>query len=588
VLYAISNLGSFLALLSYPFLFEAYSDLKTQLNIWRAGYLLLLGLHFVAVRLIAVADNPVKFMQQQHVIAAKEKLRWFLLAAAGVVTFLSVTNIITYEITPAPLLWIMPLCIYLISFVLNFKGNPYCPAWIKDKFHLAIAFSIVLFFLTQRRILPFIIEIIAYSISLFIVCMFCQNELVINKPLDRHNLTVFYLVIAAGSFVGGILVSWVIPLISPSMIEYLLSLCIIYLALIVYEKKTSIGLYYIRLICYVILFIILWPLVFRTYNIFGLILIFFIFKFIYSELKTKTQALYLSLLSILFIAPFVEPFWVGHDYIYRRRNYYGIYKIYERDGIRFLMHGTTLHGAQYVSSNKKETEPLTYYHRLTPVGKLMDSNAFNLKRIGIVGLGAGTLAAYGKPEQGIDFFELDRDVFYIADKYFSYLRKSPAKINYLFGDARISLSKIPPNHYNLLIIDAFSGDSIPIHLLTKEAITEYKNRITTNGIILFHVSNRYLNLVPVLFSNAKALKAYVIVNSNSQLRRELCASVWVALTWNKNSLKHLISRLKPDKKYFPRHVKQVRPWTDLYSNILATFRLNQFLTSLKEFQPFYW
>jgi spermidine synthase len=219
----------------------------------------------------------------------------------------------------------------------------------------------------------------------------------------------------------------------------------------------------------------------------------------------------------------------------------------------------------------------------------MDSNVFNLKRIGIVGLGTGTLAAYGKPEQVIDFFELDRDVFYIADKYFSYLRKSPAKINYIFGDARISLSKISDNRYNLLIIDAFSGDSIPTHLLTKEAITEYKNHITANGIILFHVSNRYLNLVPVLFSNAKALKAYIIVNSNSsELRRELCASVWVALTWNKDSLKHLILRVKTDKKYFPRHVKRVRPWTDLYSNILSTFRLNQFLTSLKEFQPFYW
>lgn len=587
ILYAVSNLGSFLALLSYPFFFEAYFDLGTQLNIWRVGYLFLLGVHLIAFRLIGITDKP-RPEQPQYNITAKDKLRWFLLAAAGVIAFLSVTNIITYEVAPAPLLWIIPLCIYLISFVLNFKERPFCPDWIKDKFHLTIAFSIVFFFLTQQKILPFAAEIIAYSISLFIICMFCQSELVRNKPKDTEGLTIFYLVIAFGSFIGGMFINWVIPLVSTLMIEYLLSLFVISCALIIDEKRKPIGPYYIRLIFYTACLIMLWPLVFPRYNIFGLILIFLIFKFIYTELKTRPQAVFLSLLSVLCIAPSVDSFWTMNNYIYSHRNYYGIYKIYEKGDTRFLMNGTTLHGAQYVSG-KKEIEPLTYYHRATPVGNLMASDIFNFNRTGIVGLGAGTLAVYGKTGQAIDFFELDPDVFYIANKYFTYLKNSQAKINYIFGDARVSLNKVSDNRYNLLIIDAFSGDSVPIHLLTTEAISEYRSHLTKDGIILFHVSNRYLNLVPVLFSNARVLNAYAGVKSNfGSPKRELCASVWVVLTWSEGSFKGLTSKLKWDKKYSKNPVKYRRPWTDLYSNILSVFRLQRFLDSVKEFQPFYW
>lgn len=587
ILYAVSNLGSFLALLSYPFLFEARFDLGTQLNIWRACYLFLLGLHLIAFRLIGVSDKS-KLEQFPDNIATKDKLRWFFLAAAGVIAFLSVTNIITYEIAPAPLLWIIPLCIYLISFVLNFKECPFCPKWVKDKFHLTIAFSILFFFLTLQKILPFAIEIITYSIFLFIICMFCQNELVINKPKNVGNLTIFYLVIAFGSFVGGMFVSWIIPLVSTLMIEYLLSLFVISCALIIDEKRIPLGTYYIRLIFYIACLIMLWPLVFPRYNIFGLILIFLTFKFIYTELKAKPQAVFLSLLLILFIASSVDSFWTMNNYIYSHRNYYGIYKIYEKGNTRFLMNGTTLHGAQYVS-DKKEREPLTYYHRSTPVGKLMVSDIFKFNRIGIVGLGVGTLAAYGKTGWVIDFFELDPDVFYIANKYFTYLKNSQAKINYIFGDARVSLNKVSDNRYNLLIIDAFSGDSVPIHLLTTEAILEYRSHLTKDGIILFHVSNRYLNLVPVLFSNARVLNAYAGVKSNfGSPKRELCASVWVVLTWSEDGFKGLTSKLKWDKKYSKNPVKYRRPWTDLYSNILSVFRLQRFLDSVKEFQPFYW
>lgn len=587
VLYAVSNLGSFSALLSYPFFFETHFDLGTQLNIWRIGYLFLLLFHFITFSLIRITYKP-ELRQPQYNITTKDQLRWFLLAAAGVIAFLSVTNIITYEIAPAPLLWIIPLCIYLISFVLNFKERPFCPVWIKDKFHLTIAFSILFFFLTLQKILPFAIEIIVYSVSLFIICMFCQNELVINKPKDPGNLTIFYLVIAFGSFIGGMFTSWIIPLVSTLMIEYLSSLFVISCALVIGEKRIPIGTYYIRLIFYIACLIMLWPLVFPRYNIFGLIFIFLMFKFIYTELKAKPQALFLSLLSILFITPSVDSFWTMNYYVYTHRNYYGIYKIYEKGPTRFLMNGTTLHGAQYISS-KKEMEPLTYYHRATPVGNLMASDIFNFNRTGIVGLGAGTLAVYGKTGQAIDFFELDPDVFYIANKYFTYLKKSPAKINYIFGDARVSLNKVSDNYYNLLIIDAFSGDSVPIHLLTTEAISEYRNRLTKDGIILFHVSNRYLNLVPVLFSNAKALHAYASVKSNfDSPKRELCASVWVALTWSEDSFKNLTLKLKWDKKYSRQPVKYRRPWTDLYSNILSVFRMRRFLDSVKGFQPFYW
>jgi spermidine synthase len=588
ILYAASNLGSFVALLSYPFLFEATLDLNAQLLIWRWGYLLFLGLHLIVFRIVGVSQKIIEPKPDSIPINSKERLRWLLLSAAGVIMFLSVTNIITYEIAPIPLLWIIPLCIYLVSFVLVFKKHPWYPDWIKENFHLTVGFSILLYFLIQKIRFPLLFELLGQFFFLFIICMFCQGELHKHKPKDTQGLTIFYLIISCGGFLGGILVSWIIPLISTTMIEYLVGLFLISLALIVEEKKARIGWYASRLLVYIILFLTLWPTVFQRYNIFGLIIIIFTFKFVYSQLKTRPRAFYLSLLIVLCLDFFTEAPWRNIIYIYKHRNFYGIYKVYDKDKKRFLGHGTTLHGAQYLDE-KRQKVPLTYYHRLTPVGKLMTSDLFNFSRVGLVGLGAGSLASYAKPSQTFDFFEIDPDIYKIATNYFTYLKNSSGKLNFIFGDARLSLNKILDKRYGLLIIDAFSGDSVPIHLLTKEAIAQYRNCITDNGIILFHTSNRYLDLAGVLFGNARLLNAYACIRSNREsTNRDAFASEWVAFTWDADIFEKLISKLKwsqPDSK---RVIKNFRPWTDKYTNLSRLIRLRDLLSEIKNFQIFYW
>ena len=566
VLYGVSNAGSFLALISYPFVFELNFDLNQQLAIWRAAYLIFLLFYFFAFRWIKIDHSQGGAVHTpERSVAQRQGVFWFLLSAAGAIIFLSVTNVITYEITPCPLLWIMPLCVYLLSFALIFKEKPFFPAWIKDKINLHVGFGILLFFLTQMRIFPYLIEIIAYGAALFILCMYCQYELFTSRPKDKAGLTSFYLVISLGGVMGSIFVTWVAPLIFFNTEEFLFGLFLLTLAPVINEKKPEIKFLESRSIVYLTSVLILWPLVFEGYNFFGLAVIILIFTWIFSELRTARMLNFCSL-CVFIVALFSLKSWIEEpkaNNVYSARNYYGIYRVDNSKRMLVFSNGTTLHGQQYLDKNKAN-EPLSYYHRDTPIGKFFDSNLFPVKNMGVIGLGAGTLAAYGKEGGEIDFFELDRDVFEIANHFFSYLKHSPAKINYIFGDARISLTKVPENKYDLLIIDAFSGDSVPVHLLTVEAIREYKRHIKQEGLILVHVSSRYLNLVRVLFNNARNVNAYVVFNSNESLRRQAAyfATDWVALTWNADSKDSLIHKLQWKEEGSDFKVKKIRPWTD--------------------------
>jgi spermidine synthase len=586
-LYAVSNLGSFAALLSYPFFFEIFFDLGKQLQIWRICYLFLLGLHLVVFKSIRMGQEAKAQEQALDPISSKDKLRWLLLSFSGAVMFLSITNIITYEVAPLPLLWIIPLCIYLISFVLVFKQKPWYPNWISEKFHFTIAFSLLFYFLTLKRIIPFMFEVMGFFAILFIICIFCQHELFKHKPRDSRGLTIFYLMISIGSFAGGIFVSWICPLISTSMVEYLFGLFIISLTLSIDKKREKIGAYRLRLIIYLFLLMILWPTVFKTYNFLGLVIIFYSFKFIYSELKTKPQAIFLSILAILCLEPFFDSVWTNTIDIYKRRNYYGIYRIFDSKGKRILMHGTTMHGLQDLNE-KKQLEPLAYFHKSTPIGEIMTSDLFKFKRIGIVGLGTGTLAAYGKENQIMDFFELDPDINYIANNYFTYIKRSSGKINLILGDARLSINKIDKGFYDLLVIDAFNGDSIPVHLLTTEAISEYFYHLNKKGIILFHVSNRYFYLPPLLFSNADVLGVYACSKHNNFSPQNFASgSLWVVMTRNSDIYQKLVSTLKWDKP--PKSLQnKMLPWSDQYSNLLFIVKYDDIFSTVKNFQPFYW
>jgi spermidine synthase len=599
-LYAVSNVGSFMGLLSYPFLFEMYFDLDTQVAIWRILYFLFLLLYLVSLRTIDFSDREIPdvkifdkaiFIKKNRLSdeAVRRKLYWFLLSAAGCILFLSVTNVITYEIAPSPLLWIIPLCIYLLSFALTFRDKPLYPKWITGKFHLVMGFSLLIYFFVQARILPISPQLIAFIVSLFALCMFCQHELYQSRPREKKDLTGFYLIVSLGGFAGSVMVTWLAPSLFTSPLEYLLGLFIIGLSMSLKQGRSRVDLHSLRFIAYAVIFVIAWPLVFKKYNVLGMTIILFAFGFIFKELNKKKTVLSICLLILLVLAPFVEDFWSTDGKAIRTyRNYYGIYKISAGPNVLKLMNGTTLHGAQYLTEDHaKRQEPLTYYHRMTPVGKVLDSGHFKTDRIGVVGLGVGTLSAYGKKGEEMDFFELDPDIAVFVN-IFDYLQNSRAKLNFFYDDARIALRKTPKEHYDILVIDAFSGDSVPVHLLTTDAIREYKAHMKHQGLVLFHISNRYLDLAPVLFSNARAVDAFALYDLNVEQGPLLLASKWMALTWDRQIHQTLVSQLQWKENTGDPEMEMLRPWTDKYSNIPSVMQLHTFVNSIKKFAPFSW
>lgn len=600
MLYAVSNVGSFLGLLSYPFLFEMYFDLDTQVAIWRVLYFLFLLLYLISLLTIDFTNREVPnakifdkavFVKRYRIAdeAVRRKLYWFLLSAAGCILFLSVTNVITYEIAPSPLLWIIPLCIYLLSFVLTFRDKPLYPGWITGKFHLVMGFSVLIFFFAQARLLPITPQLVAFILSLFALCMFCQHELYQSRPREKNELTVFYLIVSLGGFAGSLLVTWIAPRLFTLPLEFLLGLCLVGLSLSLKEGRAWVNWYSLRWTAYAVIFVIVWPLVFKKYNIFGIMLIFMAFSYIFRELNKTKTVLGIGLLSIMIVAPFVEDFWSRDGKAIRSfRNYYGIYKITASANRLNLMHGTTLHGAQYLTENhEKRQEPLTYYHRMTPVGKVLDSGHFATHRIGVVGLGVGTLSAYGKKGEEMDFFELDPDITVFVN-VFDYLQHSRANLNFFYDDARIALRKRPQNHYDILVIDAFSGDSVPVHLLTTDAIREYKEKMKDRGLILFHISNRYIDLRPVMFSNAKSVNAFALTDQNEESGPAHFASTWMVLTWDRQVHQALVSKMRWKEQAADQDAKMLRPWTDKYSNVPSVTKLHTFVNSITKFTPFSW
>jgi hypothetical protein len=291
---------------------------------------------------------------------------------------------------------------------------------------------------------------------------------------------------------------------------------------------------------------------------------------------------------LVFFASPAEELWnryTGHP-IYVHRNYYGIMKVTHFEDIRLLFSGTTVHGGQSVLK-EKEDELITYFHKDSPVNKLFKSGLFAFDKVGVLGLGIGNMAAFVGEGQRLDYFEIDPDVPKAAD-FFTYLKKSKARISIAFGDGRVCLENSPVRDYDILIADAFNGDAIPEHLLTIEGIKEYRAHLKDNGMILFHVSNRYVDIVPVLFGNAQELDAFVMLSRNRRSEFPYYASTWVIFTWDPEVKDILTSKLGWKELKYYVGLKAARPWTDDYSNVLSTIKVSSFLNSIKRFQPFSW
>jgi hypothetical protein len=586
-LYAISNLGSFTALLTYPFIFEQCLTNTEQLQIWRVLYLILVASNVLAWRMIKVDDHRdhTEAGLKQAPAGMGEILRWLVLGAAGVVMFLSVTNISTYEVAPVPLLWVIPLGIYLMAFILNFKKNPWCPQWIVRYIGPIIGLQALMYFLAQKHVLPVLLVIILLSIFLFFICMYTQHQLIQSKPSSNNQMTLFYVMISLGGFLGGILTSWIIPVISNTLIEYLVGLLLVALMIKPAAKQLSWWELGLCVLMTVAVFFV-WPQMVSGYHLWSFALLLIGVWFAFLGLAADKKFLAAVLIGIILATPVLESIWQNVHFILKKRNYYGIYEIYNnKDGIRVLLHGTTLHGIEFVDEARRRI-PLGYYSPTSAIGSLLIADVFQAHRVGVVGLGTGTLSMYAKPTCPIDYYELDKDVYDLASTYFWYMANAPGDVNVILGDARLSLQKAPDGAYDVLAIDAFSGDAIPTHLVNKDVLVEYRRKLAPRGAIIFHITNRYLDLEPVLAKIASDSGADVALKDVGDEGANM-RSIWCILTWDDDRFLKLITQ----QGWQPLEVSikdQGRIWTDDYSTILPIINMGELAIALKTFKPLTW
>jgi len=586
-LYAVSNLGSFAALLTYPFVFEQYLTNTEQLQIWRVLYFILVFGNILAWGMVKTEARRLDKSGESAIVPVSrgQVLRWLVLGAAGVVMFMSVTNIITYEVAPVPLLWVIPLGIYLMAFVLNFKKDPWCPSWIIRFIGPIIGLQAMMYFLSQKHLLPVLLVIILLCGFLFFICMYTQHQLIESKPSSSAQMTLFYVMISLGGFFGGILTSWIIPLVSNTLIEYLVGLLLVALILPPVPKKISFWKLCVCVLLAGTAFFV-WPHLVKEYHLWSFVLLWAAVGAAFIGLASDKRFLAAVLVGIIVATPLLESIWQNEHFIIKKRNYYGIYEIFDnKDGIRVLVHGTTLHGIEFVDEARRRF-PLGYYSPTSAIGSLLIADTYQAKRVGVVGLGTGTLSMYAKPSCPIDYYELDTDVYKLASNYFWYIAEAPGDVNVILGDARLSLNKAPDAAYDLLVIDAFSGDSIPTHLVNRDVLVEYRRKLAPRGGIVFHITNRYLNLEPVLAKIAEDSGAYVAVKDVGDVGANM-RSIWCILTWDDDRFLKLITQ--EDWQPLDINTKdQGRIWSDDYSTILPIINMGELAISLKAFKPLTW
>jgi len=585
-LYAASNLGSMLALLGYPFVMEPRLRLARQSGTWAAGYgvlaVLVVAAGFVLWRLspadaIAAADAAESGGEGDGAdagpVAGRERLVWIGLAFIPSSLLLSVTSFITTDVAPVPLLWVVPLALYLLTFTLAFAARP--P--LRHRWMLAVqpfviaAISLLLMYGYTRKPLQ---VIPLHLLGLFVTGMVCHGELARRRPSVRH-LTEFYLWIAVGGVLGGIFNVLVAPLVFTRTWEYPIVLTLACLARPwptgrPTGRRTAISL--IRTGAFVFALM----LVSRT-GVPGishgmqLFLATVLLTLVAASLGRTPAWLAVCVGASLFI----RSWWVlqDEDTLLAHRSFYGRFTVLNvGHGLyHALYHGSTLHGAQSMIPGQTR-EPLTYYVRSGPLGRLFAARAEEAghRRVAVIGLGTGTLAAYSNAGEDWTFYEIDPGVLQMSrnPKYFRYLSESPARPRVVLGDARLSIAHAPPHGYDMILVDAFNSDAIPVHLLTSEALGVYLDKLAPGGVVALHLSNRYLDLQPVVAALARQHGLAARVGSSAPSEYLHSASVWAIVARSEADL----GTLAVDSFWRPvRNPRNIAPWTDDFSSVLSVW-----------------
>ena len=536
-----------LALLSYPVLVEPYLATRTQGYGWSAGYAaFVVFCGITAWRALSASGGAadagtITAGTSAGAPGTEMLVTWAALAACASTLFLAVTNHLSQNVAAIPFLWVLPLSLYLLSFILCFDGEGwYQRTWFLRLLAVMLAgMAYALFADTDN--MPIMAALPLFAIGLFVCCMVCHGELARLKP-DPRYLTLFYLMVSIGGAVGGIFVGLIAPNVFSGYYEFPIAVvaCAALVASVASRDLLK-GAAWVVAVVYVV----------------GLT------GYVGYELKNTRGTNRVAV-----------------------RNFYGGLKVSDsgtgKDATRTLTHGTINHGEQFLDPERRRM-PLTYYGYKSGAGlAILNVNSNGPKHIGVIGLGTGTLASYGKPGDRVRYYEINPLVIKISRTEFTYLNDCQAQLDIALGDA-LSLEREPPQNFDVLAVDAFSSDSIPVHLLTIEAFQLYFHHLKPNGVLAVHVSNKYLDLKPVVDRAAEALgKARIVIDTDDDEEiPSIFGSTWVLVSGDREFFR------KPEIKLAGTTStagKDQRMWTDDYSNLYRILKWPDF--QWRDFYPF--
>jgi spermidine synthase len=588
-LYAASNLGSFAGLLSYPLLIEPLLPLGDQSIIWSLGYGAMLLLLLLVVRARWNSAAPVEAAAEMPVtlepIGWQRIALWLALAAVPSGLMLSTTTHLTTDIFAMPLLWVIPLGIYLLSFSVAFAENRTLAGWITQGAPVVVLLAGGMAMVSQSGENLWLL--VASVALLFVVAVALHTRMYELRP-DPSRLTLFYLVMSAGGALGGLFTALFAPLLFDWVWEHpllvLAAAALIPMGPLATWQRRMGSEPKLRLAMLVAGLVL------------AMVLAWFLLRAVADDVMTVAMPIFfaLGLLALVlkfnrfaFLAVFCLMMAgigvVGHGRAYaqgeRVRSYFGVYSVsdYAAAGFRQLKHGTTQHGRQYLAPEQRR-EPTAYYGRGSGVGLLL-TNAAKVygagAKVGVVGLGAGTLACYREPDQDYRFYEIDPAILEFSTRgRFTFLSDCAPDSETVIGDARIALEEEAAAQYDVLVVDAFSSDAIPLHLLTREALQAYRRSITSEGALAIHISNRFIDLEPVLAALAEDAEMAAMVRHDSpDTTAGLTPSKWVVMTPNAASLAAIKQASGADQW------RAIEPaadsvWSDQYASTLTQFRWN--------------
>ena len=576
-LYAASNAGSLAALLAFPTVLEPWLPLQDQTAIWKSAYGVVAALlTFCACVVFRRFASAMPEGQQEAAepvsapIPAHTRLRWIALSFAPSSLMLGVTTYLSTDVAAVPMLWVLPLSCYLLTFIVAFSRDSDSMRALTRRMLPRVMLPLVFIVLVGFP-LPLWITVPLHLAGFFVLALMCHGELARTRPGVRH-LTEFYLWLAAGGVLGGLFNTLVAPRIFTSVAEYPITIAASCLLCVSRDQLRDAVTDARRLM--------------RPALAAGMAAALLIGERLAVVPATAMMALLgaplLMCVSVardaarfsLAIAGLFAAMMVGNaigpveggQVLDADRTFFGVYRVRtDPSGQRVLLaHGTTIHGAQKIGDTNPE--PLTYFHRQSPIGQLFEALGPTARSVGVIGLGAGTLAAYAQPGASWSFYEIDETVERIArdTRFFHYLDRCGPRCSVVLGDARLSLVQREVVH-NVLVLDAFSSDAIPMHLLTTDALRTYESRLAPDGILAFHISNRHIRLRPVVARLARDLGMTALgqLDGVSDPSRGHFASEWVVMARQAATL----DRFSRDSRWRPVVPDARRAWTDDFSNI---------------------